>query len=71
HLGLPPYMPPWYPLLRIPVNLTRSGAALLLPGGTDRAAARGRRNQEEFLRTLIGEQEAVIGASVRHVGHAA
>ncbi len=71
HLGLPAYMPPWYPLLRIPVNLSRSGAALLLPGGAERAAARGRRNQEEFLRTLIGEREAVIGASVRHVNQAA
>ena len=23
-LGLPPYIPPWYPLLRIPVNVTRA-----------------------------------------------
>ncbi|WP_280367324.1 oxygenase MpaB family protein [Nocardia wallacei] len=70
-LGLPPYMPPWYPLLRIPVNLTRSGAALLLPGGTERAAARGRREQEAFLRQLIGERPAVIGDSAKHVSHAA
>lgn len=70
-LGLPPYMPPWYPLLRIPVNLTRSGAALLLPGGVERAAARGRREQEAFLRQLIGERPAVIGDSAKHVSHAA
>ncbi|MFF0493457.1 oxygenase MpaB family protein [Nocardia sp. NPDC004068] len=70
-LGLPAYMPPWYPLLRIPVNLTRSGAALLLPGGFERAAVRGRREQEAFLRTLIGERDAVIGDSAQHVTHAA
>ncbi|QIS22256.1 oxygenase MpaB family protein [Nocardia terpenica] len=70
-LGLPAYMPPWYPLLRIPVNLAHSGAALLLPGGADRAAARGRREQEEFLRLLVGDEQAVIGESVRHVSDAA
>ncbi|MBF6174797.1 oxygenase MpaB family protein [Nocardia blacklockiae] len=70
-LGLPAYMPPWYPLLRIPVNLTKSAAALLLPGGAERAAARGRREQEAFLRRLIGERPAVIGDSAKHVGHAA
>ncbi|WP_227983698.1 oxygenase MpaB family protein [Nocardia spumae] len=70
-LGLPAYMPPWYPLLRIPVNLTRSGIALTVPGGAERAAARGRREQEAFLRMLIGDEQAVIGDSARHVGHAA
>ncbi|WP_280269370.1 oxygenase MpaB family protein [Nocardia wallacei] len=69
-LGLPAYMPPWYPLLRIPVNLTRS-AATRLPGGPARAAARGRREQEAFLRRLVGEQDAVIGESARHVSRAA
>ncbi|NKY87273.1 oxygenase MpaB family protein [Nocardia veterana] len=69
-LGLPAYMPPWYPLLRIPVNLGRSGAALL-PGGAERAAARGRREQEAFLRLLVGAEQAVIGDSARHVQPAA
>ncbi|RDI41542.1 oxygenase MpaB family protein [Nocardia mexicana] len=69
-LGLPAYMPPWYPLLRIPVNLTRS-AVTRLPGGPERAAARGRREQEAFLRRLVGEQSAVIGESAQHVSHAA
>ncbi|EUA42446.1 hypothetical protein I553_6306 [Mycobacterium xenopi 4042] len=31
-LGLPTYVPPWYPVLRIPVNTARSIAALALPG---------------------------------------
>jgi hypothetical protein len=70
-LGLPAYVPPWYPLLRIPVNLIRSASARGLPGGLDRAATRGRRKQEAFLRTLIGTDAAVIGASAQHVGNAA
>lgn len=39
-LGLPAFVPPWYPLLRLPVNLARSVAALALRGMV-RAAARG------------------------------
>ncbi|MFI5718579.1 oxygenase MpaB family protein [Nocardia sp. NPDC051750] len=63
-LGLPAYMPPWYPLLRLPVNLVRS-ALIRLPGGADRAAERGRRAQNAFLRTLTGSDTVVIGDSVR------
>ncbi len=70
-LGLPAYMPPWYPVLRIPVNLVRAGLARVLPGGLERAAARGRREQEAFLSTLVGAEPAVIGASAQHLGHAA
>jgi hypothetical protein len=66
-LGLPVYIPPWYPLLRLPVNLTRSAAALVLPGGLVRAAARGQREQEALLRTMIGHGEATIGDSAAHV----
>jgi hypothetical protein len=62
-LGLPSYVPPWYPLIRIPINLARSVAALCLPGGRDRAAARGDRQQKAFLRTIIGDGEAKIGHS--------
>lgn len=65
-LGLP-YVPPWYPLLRIPVNLTRSVAALSLPGGVSRAAMRGRQEQEALLYTMIGDGEAAIGESAAHV----
>ena len=70
-LGLPAYVPPWYPLMRIPINLTRSVAALCLPGGRDRAAARGGRQQKAFLRTIIGDGEAKIGNSAAHVSSAA
>ncbi|MBF6139332.1 oxygenase MpaB family protein [Nocardia farcinica] len=69
-LGLP-YVPPWYPALRIPVNLVRSGLVRLVPGGADRAAVRGRREQEAFLRKLIGDSAAVIGASAPRPGTAA
>lgn len=61
-LGLPAHLP-WYPALRIPVNLARSALVRMVPGGTERAAVRGRSEQEEFLRLLIGETEATIGES--------
>lgn len=66
-LGLPAYMPPWYPVLRLPVNLARS-ALIRLPGGMDRAARRGRRAQEAFLWTLTGSDAVAIGESVRGFG---
>lgn len=70
-LGLPAYIPPWYPLLRIPVNLARSVAALAIPGGMDRAAARGQREQKALLHTMIGDNEATIGDSAAHVSNVA
>lgn len=66
-LGLPAYMPPWYPLVRIPVNGARSIVDLLTPGGLDRAAERGHRAQEALLHNMIGESPASIGASAAHV----
>jgi hypothetical protein len=62
-LGLPAFVLPWYPLMRMPVNLARSLAALALPGGLDRAATRGRREQEEFMRTMMGGDDTTIGES--------
>jgi len=70
-LGLPAYVPPWYPMLRLPVNMVRSVAALVLPDGLDRAAQRGQREQEALLQTMIGESEATIGESAAHVGQVA
>jgi hypothetical protein len=70
-LGLPAYMPPWYPVLRMPVNAIRSAAAMALPGGMDRAVTRGRREQQALLRTIIGDNGATIGASAGHVSRAA
>ncbi len=70
-LGLPAYVPPWYPVVRIPVNLARSVVALTLPGGMDRAAERGQREQKVLLRTMIGDGDATIGDSAAHVSGAA
>lgn len=70
-LGLPAYVPPWYPVLRAPVNLARSAAAIALPGGLDRAAERGRREQSALLETMIGDRGATIGESAEHVSNVA
>lgn len=63
-LGVPAALP-WYPALRIPVNLAKSVAAQL-PGGRERAAVRGDRSQARFMRALL-EDEATIGHSAQHV----
>ncbi len=69
-LGLPAYIPPWYPLLRAPVNGLRSIAALALPGGKDRAAVRGWSQQQALLRTITATP-AIVGDSAAHVTSAA
>ncbi|HJQ07201.1 MAG TPA: oxygenase MpaB family protein [Nocardioides sp.] len=61
-LGLSPYVLPWYPVLRFPLNTVRS-ALMQLPGGLDRAAARGDRQQRAFMARLTSEA-AVVGGSV-------
>lgn len=66
-LGLPAFVPPWYPLLKLPVNMARSAVDLVLPGGMDRAARRGQREQAALLRTMIGESEVAIGDSAANV----
>ncbi len=70
-LGLPVYMPPWYPVLKMPVNLIRSVAAMALPAGMDRAVDRGRREQQALLHTITGDGTANIGESAVHVSSAA
>jgi hypothetical protein len=69
-LGLT-YMPPWYPVLRIPINVAHSVAALALPGGQERAAFRGQEEQKALLHTIIGDGQATIGDSASHVSHVA
>ncbi|MCV7314595.1 DUF2236 domain-containing protein [Mycolicibacillus parakoreensis] len=64
-LGLPAFVLPWYPLVRVPVNLVRSAAALALPGGIERAAARGGREHDALMRTMMGTQDTTIGASAK------
>lgn len=70
-LGLPAYVPPWYPLMRLPVNVVRSCVDLATPGGMDRAARRGEQEQLALLRTMIGSGEAAIGESAAHVSRVA
>jgi hypothetical protein len=57
--------------MRIPVNLVRSFAAMTLPGGRDRAAARGAREQNTLLRTITGDDAATIGDSAAHMSEVA
>lgn len=71
-LGLPNYSLPWYPVLRMPVNLARSASALSSPAGMRRADLRGRREHDKLLRTMIGSgATATIGESAAHVGRVA
>ncbi len=70
-LGLPAYMPPWYPLLKMPVNLIRSAGAMASTSGMERAVSRGGREQQALLHTIIGEGAANIGESAAHVSSAA
>lgn len=66
-LGLP-FVPPWYPAIRFPVNVVRSIAAQR-PGGRERAAVRGMAEQLEFMRIMTGG-EATIGHSAKGItGH--
>ena len=69
-LGLP-FVLPWYPLSRIPVNATRSVVALSLPGGMQRAVARGQREQETLLHIMIGDSKATVGDSAAHASRVA
>jgi hypothetical protein len=61
NLGLPEHVLPWYPLLKLPVNLARHLSGRLLPGGKARATRAGRREQERFLSLLSGTRPAVVG----------
>lgn len=66
-LGLPAYVLPWYPALRLPVNVLRSLRVLARPELADADAARGDREQKALLRTMIGDAAARIGDSAAHV----
>lgn len=69
-LGLRPHLP-WYPAVRLPLNVARSVAAVALPGGIARATARGEREHRVLMRTIVGDDTATIGASAEHVGSVA
>lgn len=59
-LGLPTYTLPWYPLLAGPANLARHTLGGALPGGRRKLALAGRQAQEDYLKTLFGEQQPAI-----------
>jgi hypothetical protein len=44
---------------------------MTLPDGMARAVARGQREQESLLHTMIGDSEATIGDSAAHVSRVA
>ncbi|WOC14060.1 oxygenase MpaB family protein [Gordonia sp. MP11Mi] len=68
-LGLPTRTLPWYPILRIPVNSLRSFLKLL-PGGSVRASARGRAEQQRFMHTMA-DNPVTIGHTTHLSQHAA
>lgn len=59
-LGLPAWMPPWYPALSLPLNLAHQTQARLRPGGADRLATTGRRAQIDYLKVLFGDAAPAI-----------
>lgn len=67
-LGLPAFVPPWYPLIRFPVNIIRSIAAQR-PGGRERAAVRGMAAQRKFMRIMAGGDATVGHAAKAITGH--
>lgn len=68
-LGLPWRPVPWYVALRLPVNGVRSMRAWL-PGGRARAAERGFRDAQAFMRIMTAAP-ATIGQTTTVAGHAA
>ncbi|MHA7833624.1 MAG: oxygenase MpaB family protein [Algiphilus sp.] len=60
HLGLPAWMPPWYPLLSAPATFGWHLAHRLLPGGRARLARRGRKAHEALVALhFAGQQRAL------------
>jgi hypothetical protein len=58
------------PGIRLPVSLARTGASILVPGGRDRAARSGLRQQRDFMKALMGRMAAAaIGDSAQCVHH--
>lgn len=60
NLGLPAWMPPWYPLLSAPATFGWHVAHRLLPGGRKRLAQRGRRAHEALVALhFAGQQQGL------------
>ena len=67
-LGISQFAVPWYPIIKLPINLLRSIDAILIPGGRERAARRGARSSAVFMRTMTPEA-AAIGEAAHHITH--
>lgn len=59
-LGLPRWIPPWYPILFAPLNASWCTLNRLTPGGKERLRRIGRKAQQRQLRTLFGEDQPAI-----------
>lgn len=59
-LGLPAWMPPWYPAIGIPWNLVRHGSSHLRAGGRERLARAGRAEQIDYSNVLFGDATPAI-----------
>jgi ER-bound oxygenase mpaB/B'/Rubber oxygenase, catalytic domain len=64
-LGLPTWVPPWYPVLFAPLNLAWCAVNRLLPGGEARLVAMGRRAQWAQLAVMFGPDQPEILAMGR------
>ena len=62
-LGLPALVLPWYPAMRLPINVARSAYALSGAERYRRSANRGGAAQWEFYHRITGGDGATIGAS--------
>lgn len=62
-LGLPAYVPPWYPALSAPLNLLWHTTHRLTPAGRTRLIRRGRDAQLDYLKVLFGEERPGIRVS--------
>lgn len=69
-LGLPALVLPWYPAMRLPINLARSAYALSGAGRYRRCAERGGTEQWRFYDRITGGGGAAIGASAASATHA-
>lgn len=69
-LGLPALVLPWYPAMRLPINLARSAYALSGAGRYRRCAERGGTEQWRFYDRITCGGGATIGASATSTTHA-
>lgn len=64
-LGLPTWIPAWYPVVFAPLNLVWCLVNRALPGGRERLVAQGRRAQWKQLAIMFGKQTPEILAMAR------